>query len=117
MIDWLLITIIVSSISLIGSCIFIFYQIHKHKPTLLKPARIITDKNDEPTTYNWNLILTVILSCIAFGTGVFILSNVVVFIGVGIWYIDARAVGILAVVFAVYMFKELDKFVSKQLKK
>ena len=116
MTDWLPITIMVSIASVILSCIFIFYQIHRDKPTLLKLARIIITETDDPTTYNWNLILTIILSCIAFGSGVFILSNVVVFIIIGIWYVDARSVGILAVVFAVFMFKELNKFVTKQLK-
>ena len=116
MIDWLLITTVFGGIAFITSSIFVFYRVHKKKPSLLKPAQIITTESDEQTTYNWNLILTIIATSIAFSAGVFILSNVVVFVAIGEWYIDSRAVGILAVVFGIHMFKEFDKFVTKLLK-
>lgn len=113
MTDWLFITTSISVIAIIISCVLVFYRVSKKKPTLLKPAQMKTSDIDDPTTYNWNLILTIIGSCVAFGTGIFILANVAVFIAFGIWYIDSRAVGVLAVVFGIYMFKEFDKFVTK----
>lgn len=62
------------------------------------------------TTLNWNLILTVITHCTSLAGGVFIAMNVGVFLLTGVWYIDARAIGLLLVAFVVVMLKSFDSF-------
>jgi len=104
---------LISIVSGIGTCIFTFYKIKSKRPELLKLAKITTiDNNNEITTYNWNLIQSIFIRCIAFGSAVFILSNAVIFVILETWYVDSRSVGVLAIVFGVFVFKEFDKFVT-----
>ena len=60
----------------------------------------------------WNLIGSIIISCMAFASGSFLLANVVLFIFTGTWNIPAESVGVLAIVFGIYMFKEFDRFLT-----
>lgn len=80
---------------------------------MLKPAQIVTEGSEESATYDWNLILNIIGKCVAFATGIFIFSNVIIFLVIGTWYIDQHSVVILAVVFIIYLLKDFDKFITK----
>lgn len=113
MIDGLLISIIVGVISFGGSCAFALGKIKKNKPEFLRLAKI---SNDGGTTYDWGLIGNVIFVSMAFASGSFLLANVVLFLFTGIWSIPAESIGVLAIVFGIYMFKEFDRFVTSTIK-
>lgn len=95
---------------------FVFYKMHKFNPSMLKPALIKTELIPTETTYNWDLILSVIVACGAFAAAILATSNVVIFLFSGIWLINVRSVVVIAIVFMLFALKEFDKFVRKILK-
>jgi hypothetical protein len=97
------------------SMVFALIKIHRANPNLLRRARIQIEKTDRPTTFDWQLILAIFTACFAFAGATFIFSNAMVFVAFGRWYIDAKSVGILAIVFMIFAFQGFDGFITKYL--
>jgi len=110
-IDWLFVSASSSAVIFFLTCTMIFYRIWRLKPELLKGME--EKEADYRTTYNWNLILSVVGNCIGLSGGVFVIMNVVFFLLFDIWYIDARSVIILVAAFAIVLFRSFDRFCTK----
>jgi hypothetical protein len=69
-------------------------------------------RQGQDTTYNWNLIIAIIVRCSSFAGGIFLVSNVVIFLITGSWYVDSRSIGILTMAFVILLFQSFDRFVT-----
>jgi len=94
---------------------FAFIKIHKANPNLLRCARIQRKRTDRQTTFDWELIIAIIVACFAFAGAIFIFSNAMIFVAFGKWYIDAKSVVIMAIVFMIFSFQGFDRFITKYL--
>lgn len=108
-VDWLLISTTISIMTFIGSAAAVFCNVWKKKPALLKQTGSVSIE----TTLNWNLILTIITHCMGLAGGVFIATNVSVFLFFGVWHIDPRSIGLLVVAFVILMLRSFDSFWTK----
>lgn len=106
--DWLLISSILSSTILVTTNMLVFAWLLKFKPELLRSKGV---KRSE-TTYNWNVIGGIVLQCSSFSGGIVLLINILVFMITGIWNVDAKSLGILALAFAMMLFRSFDNFIT-----
>ena len=111
-----ILTISISIISALFVCGFITYFINRKKPQLLRKSLIQTNETDNTTTFNWDTILAIILASVTFGGGVYTILGVIVFIFYKELYLDGASIGLMAIIFLVFVGKELDKFWNKHLK-
>jgi hypothetical protein len=115
-IDWLMASATLSIIVFVAAFSAVILYIAKRKPCMLKSQSATVNILENGTTYNWPLIFGIVENCIKFSGGVFIVTNVIVFLVFGQWYIDPRTVGVLATAFAFLLFQSFDKFVTKLVK-
>ncbi|MGI0020296.1 MAG: hypothetical protein ACREAY_07475 [Nitrososphaera sp.] len=106
--DWLLISSILSVTIFVTTNIAVFVWLLKFKPEVLRSKGI----EQRETTYNWNVIGGIVLQCSSFSGGIVLLINILVFMITGIWNVDAKSLGILALAFAMMLFRSFDKFVT-----
>jgi hypothetical protein len=116
MIDGFIVVIIISILSTIGIFCFLVYFLNKKKPALLKKSLIQTHDTSPTTTFNWETILALLLGSIAVGSGVYTILGVIVFIIYKELILDGTSIGIMAIVFLVFVGQELDKLWNKYLK-
>ena len=115
MINGLTVLIAIGVLTFIVANLYVFLRIRKENPSSLRPLRLRTErheKEDNGSTFNWNLIRRIILECLKFATGTFILSNLLAYLLFGVWYVDAKSVGLIAIVFTITLFQDFDKFIS-----
>lgn len=112
--DWSLISYLLGGIIFVASSALIFYRIHHCRPSMLKAGYA---RQGRDTTYNWNLIMTVIVRCSSFAGGILLVSNVIIFLITGSWYVDSRSIGILTMGFVILLFQSFDRFVTSIMNK
>jgi hypothetical protein len=106
--DWLLISSILSATILVATNMTVFAWLLRFKPELLRSKGVERSE----TTYNWNVIGRIVLQCSSFSGGIVLLINILVFMIAGIWNIDVKSLGILALAFAMMLFRSFDKFLT-----
>lgn len=67
------------------------------------------------TTFDWKVIGEIMLQCCSFSGGIVLLLNTVVFMITGIWNLDGVSLGILALAFALMLFRSFDGFLTRLL--
>lgn len=117
MVNWFTIIIIISILAAIGIFCFLIYMINKKKPALIRKSLVLEQKNEIDTTFNWDTILAIVIASTTFGAGIFTILGVLVFIFYKELYLDGSSIGIMTIVFMVFVGQELDKFLSRYLKK
>jgi hypothetical protein len=118
LISGLIILVIIGVMSFIIANAFVFSKIYRNNPSSLRPLRLRTEKLqtiDNASTFNWNLIRRIILECLKFATGIFILCNLLTYLIFGVWYVDSKSVVLIVIVFAITLFQDFDKFVTSLL--
>ena len=111
--NYIIIGIIFSS-----TLLYVFLKIHSKNPSLLKPSLISHENTNRlETTYEWNLIISIFIACFTFALGIGIVSNLVIFMLTGKWYINSESTFVIVIVFIFFAFRELDKFVTSIFKK
>jgi hypothetical protein len=93
--------------------LFLLIKINKYNPSLLRPARIRTEELNGETTFNWNQIGSIVSGCFYFGVAIVVLFNLMIFSIFGEWYIDRQSSVVIVIAFAIYVFREFDKYVTK----
>ena len=106
--DWLLISSILGTTIFLATNVTVFVWLMRFRPEVLQSKG--TDQRE--TTYNWNIIGGIVLQCSSFSGGIVLLINILVFMITGIWNVDAKSLGILALAFAMMLFRSFDKFVT-----
>ena len=106
--DWLLISSVLGIIIFAATTLAVFIWLLRFKPEILRRKG---DGNME-TTFDWSAIREIILQCISFSGGLVILLNVFIFLATGIWTMDARSVGVMALAFALMLFRSFDRFLT-----
>lgn len=106
--DWLLISSVLGIIIFAATTLAVFIWLLRFKPEILQRKG---DGNME-TTFDWSAIREIILQCSSFSGGLVILLNVFIFLATGIWTIDARSVGVMALAFALMLFRSFDRFLT-----
>lgn len=114
LIDWFAVSLLISMLVFFASISLILNKVARTRPYLLRHSR--SSSSDSDTTYNWNTILGIIGNCTGLAGGVFIISNVVIFLAIGQWQIDPRSLGLLVVAFAVLLLQSFDRFVTRLMK-
>jgi hypothetical protein len=107
-VDWLLISSILSTTILVATNMIVFVWMLKFRPEVLLSKGV----ERRETTYNWNVIGGIVLQCSSFSGGIVLLINILVFMITGIWNVDAKSLGILALAFALMLFRSFDKFIT-----
>jgi glucan phosphoethanolaminetransferase (alkaline phosphatase superfamily) len=100
-----------------GSSCFVFVNVHKRNPSILKPALLQDQRTEIETTYNWNMILNILVVCGALAAAILATCNVVIFLFTNQWLLDVRMVVGIAIIFMIFSLKQFDVFVRRLLKK
>ena len=111
--DWLLISSILGTATFVVASITIFAWLLRFKPEILRSK----GSNRVETTLDWEVIGRIILQASSFSGGIVIVINVLIYIISGTWDIDARSLGVLALAFALTLFKSFDGFITGLLRK
>jgi hypothetical protein len=111
--DWLLISSILGTATFVVVSITIFAWLLRFKPEILRSK----GSNRVETTLDWEVIGRIILQASSFSGGIVIVINVLIYIISGTWDIDARSLGVLALAFALTLFKSFDGFITGLLRK
>lgn len=106
--DWLMISSVLGTTIFFATNIGMFIWLMRHRPEILYRK----GKDHADTMLDWRIIGEVVLQCSSFSGGVVLLLNVSVFILTGLWNIDARSLGIIALAFALTLFRSFDSFVT-----
>lgn len=114
--DWPLITLLIGFIVFVGSLILIIIRIKKHKPSLLRPEKIMKSESERQTIYDWPTIRNIFLNCLLFAGGFYMISNVIVFVILREWYTDPLFLAAIAAIFGFYLLETFDKFYRKLMK-
>jgi hypothetical protein len=85
-------------------------RIYRTNPTLLKPALLGAQSRE---TYAWGLILRVLLTCLAFASGIATLFGIIIFIWAGILLVNKWALIIIVLVTAYFFLREFDRSTRK----
>lgn len=105
--EWLVISSLVGAMVFVATNIAIFYWVLRYYPQALKSKDL-----DSGTTLNWSMITRITLHSVSFSGGMVLVLNVVGFLLTGVWNIDAKSLGLLALAFALMQLQSLDRFVT-----
>jgi hypothetical protein len=114
--DWLLISSILGIAIFLTTNVAIFAWLLRFWPDVLRSKG--ADRLE--TTYNWSVIGGIVLQCSSLSGGIVILLNILVFMATGTWNMDAKSLGIMALAFALMLFRSFDRFLTglmRQIKK
>lgn len=106
--DWLLVSSILGTTIFVATNVAVFVWLLRFWPDVLRSKGM--DRME--TTYNWNIIGGIVLQCSSFSGGIVLLINVLVYMITGTWNVDAKSLGILALAFALMLFRSFDKFLT-----
>jgi hypothetical protein len=107
--DWLTISSVLGTTIFMATNIGMFVWLIRYQPNILYRK----GKDHVDTTLDWRIIGEIVFQCSSFSGGVILLLNVSVFILTGIWNIDARSLGVMALAFALTLFRSFDGFVTE----
>lgn len=110
--DWLTISSILGTLIFVLTNTGIFLWLLRFRPQILRSRGV--DRIE--TTLNWKVIGEIMLQCISFSGGIVLLLNTAVFMITGIWNLDATSLGVLALAFALMLFRSFDAFLTTLLK-
>ena len=106
--DWLLISSLLGVVIFAATTLAVFIWLLRFKPEILRAK----GDGSVETTLDWKIVGVIILQCSSFSGGLVILLNVFIFLATGIWTIDARSVGAMALAFALMLFRSFDGFLT-----
>lgn len=109
--DWVLISYVLGIVTFVVTTFAVFVWLLRFRPELLRTK----GKSNIETTFDWKVIGEIVVQCSSFTGGFVILLNVLVFVVTGIWSIDAGSLGIMALAFALMLFRSFDRFLTQLL--
>ena len=107
--DWITISSVLGPATFIVTTLAVFIWVLRFKPEILRTK----EGENMETTLDWKVIREIMLQCSAFSGGLVILLNVVISLAIGMWNVDARALGVMAFAFALMLFRSFDVFLTR----
>ena len=106
--DWLLISSLLGIVIFATTTLTVFTWVLRFKPEILRAK----GNDNVETTLDWKIVGEIILQCSSFSGGLVILLNVIIYLVIGIWNVDAGSLGIMALAFAFILFRSFDRFLT-----
>lgn len=106
--DWLMISSVLGIVIFAATTLAVFIWLLWFRPETLRTR----GEDNIETTFDWKVVGEILLQCSSFSGGLVILLNVLIFLVAGIWNLDPRSLGVMALAFALMLFRSFDRFLT-----